>query len=237
MILDKPPWVSHKADGKPTSLYGIDVHPDGRRLVTAGMDSKVRVWNMAPVREGAQEAEEAVPKLLATMDQHAASVNTVRFSISGRHIASGSDDTIVLIFELRPGPGRNVLGSKEENLENWQVRVELGHEKMGQVVRTRRRAPRTCSHSVCSPLSHRPLPAVRAPEPRPQRSGRGRELVARRLDARERQPRQLRHRLGRLRAAGRPARRRARCAGRAQSQSPRRARNPVPLSRSVLPAA
>lgn len=122
MIVDKPAWVSHTVDGKPTPIYAIDIHPDGRRLVTAGGDNKVRVWNMAPVRDAAAEGDAAAPKLLAALDQHAASVNTVRFSSSGRNIASGSDDTIVFVYELRPGPGRTVLGSKEENLENWQVR-------------------------------------------------------------------------------------------------------------------
>ena len=122
MLVDKPKWISHADEnGATTPIYGLDIHPDGSRLATAGGDRKVKVWNMAPVRDAAMEADESVPKLLATLVIHVGAVNCVRFNRSGRFIASGSDDHNVMLFQLIPGQPRGVFGSSDVNLENWQA--------------------------------------------------------------------------------------------------------------------
>ncbi len=61
------------------------------------------------------------------MTDHNGPVNVVRFSSSGKYLASGSDDGIACIFELRSGAGGGVLGG-ESNIENWRTRHILrGH--------------------------------------------------------------------------------------------------------------
>lgn len=63
----------------------------------------------------------------------AGSVVSVRFSPSGRFLASGSDDTVCLIWEFDPngvgGSSFGSFGSTEQNVESWRVHRRLtGHE-------------------------------------------------------------------------------------------------------------
>ena len=136
MIVDKPEWVRHSGEGGLTAIYGLDVHPDGSRFVTAGGDSKVKVWNMAPVLDAAQEADESVPKLLATLTSHLSAVNAVRFNGTGLLIASGSDDATVMVSQLRPGQ-RMVFGSTDVNHENWQASALKLSEASCNITKTR----------------------------------------------------------------------------------------------------
>ena len=47
----------------------------------------------------------------------------------GRHLATGSDDKLVCIYELRAGTGQAAFGSSEgPNVENWKLSATLrGH--------------------------------------------------------------------------------------------------------------
>jgi protein HIRA/HIR1 len=122
MLVDKPPWVAH--DKACSDLYGIDVCPDGSRFATAGGDHKVKIWTLAPVLSAAAEASTSTPRLLATLADHFGPVNALRFSASGRRLATGSDDKLVLVHELRPGAPRQVFGSADAPaVENWQARA------------------------------------------------------------------------------------------------------------------
>ncbi|QRV78951.1 hypothetical protein RhiJN_06966 [Ceratobasidium sp. AG-Ba] len=56
-------------------------------------------------------------------------VLVVRWSHSGKWLASGSDDTIVMIWDLDPNGGGRVFGSDEVNIEGWKALKRLpGHE-------------------------------------------------------------------------------------------------------------
>lgn len=70
-------------------------------------------------------------KVLAVLSQHTGSVLCVRWSHDGRYLASASDDTYVLIWELRPGEVASSVpfGSHDTpNVENWaRVGVLRGH--------------------------------------------------------------------------------------------------------------
>lgn len=90
-------------------ILSIDVHPEGSKLLTGGFDKVVRVWSTRPILSPALEADEAVPRLLATLTEHEQPVNIARFSRRGGLIASGAGD-VVLIHELRPGRGIVVSG-------------------------------------------------------------------------------------------------------------------------------
>jgi len=118
MIVDKPPWVTHDS----LSIFSIDADSTGTRLVTGGSDSKVKVWSMGPLLDAQAEAKEGASRLLATLDQHASPVNVVRFSKSGNFIASGADDNVVMVCELKPGKGQASFGNSDRpNVENWRA--------------------------------------------------------------------------------------------------------------------
>ncbi|BDA47922.1 Protein HIRA [Coccomyxa sp. Obi] len=125
MLVDKPDWVEH--GGSP--IFSIDVHPAGSRFVTAGSDHKAKVWNLLPVLEVLQEQDEQCPRLLATLTDHYGPVNVARFSKSGSLLATGSDDKLTCLYELRAGTGQSTFGSNDgPNVENWKLIVMLrGH--------------------------------------------------------------------------------------------------------------
>ncbi|XP_053374896.1 protein HIRA-like [Mercenaria mercenaria] len=129
MRLLKPAWVNHK-DGKP--IFSIDIHPDGSRFATGGQGDdtgKIIIWNMAPVRDEKAEKNEGVPKILCEMDNHLACVNSVRWSTSGRYLASGGDDKLVMIWHItKIGVGGTVFGSDSKIVESWRPAHTLrGH--------------------------------------------------------------------------------------------------------------
>ena len=96
VLMAKPGWVSH--DGQP--IFSVDVHPDGTRFATAGQDGTIKIWALAPVLDKASEQDESVPRLLATLSGHEGAVNCARWSPDGRFLASGSDDSMVMLWRL-----------------------------------------------------------------------------------------------------------------------------------------
>jgi protein HIRA/HIR1 len=136
------------------SIFTIDVHPDGTRFATGGQgfryfnrkkffsfvcvffsrlfhtvlrfsDARVRIWSVAPVRN----EKDPSPRLLCTLVNHQAAVNSVRWSPNGKYLASASDDKTILIWELRSDRGGVVFGTNERFVENWGcVRALRGHE-------------------------------------------------------------------------------------------------------------
>ena len=121
MLVDKPPWVCHS--GRDNQIYGMDCSAEGARFVTAGGDHKVKIWALPPLLSAQAEADGA-PKLLATLSDHFGAVNACRFTSSGRRLATGSDDKLVFVHELRAGQPRAVFGSTEPAaVENWQARL------------------------------------------------------------------------------------------------------------------
>eukprot|EP00752_Nemacystus_decipiens_P011990 g10630.t1 len=138
MILDKPLSVGHFGEKKQACvIYSVHAHPDGSRFATGGSDHRVRIWSMEPFRSPAVTvaAPPTAPtddvQLLANLPQHTGSVLCVRWSHGGRYLASASDDTYVLIWELLPAglAAAAPFGSTETpNVENWsRVCVLRGH--------------------------------------------------------------------------------------------------------------
>lgn len=130
MKLLKPSWVTH--DGHP--IFSVDIHPDGSRFATGGQGAdagQICVWNMAPVAREEDELSESVPKLLCQMDNHLACVNCVRWSADGRHLASGGDDKVIMIWAIgRYGMSSSGMfgGGGKTNVEHWKcVSTLRGH--------------------------------------------------------------------------------------------------------------
>ncbi|CAH8603514.1 unnamed protein product [Schistosoma rodhaini] len=139
MRLLKPTWVSHgflskdKAVGRP--IYSLDIHPDGSRLATGGVIDTcgvVVLWNMAPIRDPTLESSDNSCLKLFQMDSHQACVNCVRWSPSGRWLASAGMDKVIMLWSKTAGTSRpvQVFGSKEPTkfTEHWRcVSTLRGH--------------------------------------------------------------------------------------------------------------
>ena len=94
MQLLKPVWVT--GDGQ--AFMSIDIHPDGIRFATGGQGEdcgRVSIWNIKPILDEKAARDKEVPKLLTQMDHHLGCVNCVRWSNSGKYLASGGDDKLV----------------------------------------------------------------------------------------------------------------------------------------------
>lgn len=89
---------------------------------------QVRIWNMKSVAKDS-EKDDQTRRSLATLRDHFGSVNCVRWAKHARHVASGSDDQVILIHERKPGTGTTEFGSGEPpDIENWKVVMTLrGH--------------------------------------------------------------------------------------------------------------
>nr|CAD7414526.1 unnamed protein product [Timema poppensis] len=131
MKLLKPHWVTH--DGVP--IFSIDIHPDGSRFATGGQgkDSggRIVIWNMGPVISEEAEKNESHPKMLCQMDNHLACVNCVRWNSSGKFLASGGDDKLIMIWKISQSQtgSSSVFGSGGKvNVETWRCNFILrGH--------------------------------------------------------------------------------------------------------------
>ncbi|KAL1744161.1 WD40-repeat-containing domain protein [Schizophyllum fasciatum] len=137
MRFTKPAWVIHdvanargdQAKAKRATIYSVHVHPDGSRIATGGLDAKIRIWSTKPILNSASELSNKPPKLLCTLTMHTGPVLTVRWAHSGRWLASGSDDAIVMIWDLDPRGRGRVWGSDEVNYEGWKPLKRLpGHD-------------------------------------------------------------------------------------------------------------
>ncbi|ETW08827.1 hypothetical protein, variant [Aphanomyces invadans] len=118
MLIEKPDEVKHlNAAGHAYGIYGIDAHPSELKFATAGGDNCVKIWSLEPI----PEKEGPGCDLLATLTWHEKAVNCVRWSHSGRYLASGSDDHQVLLYELQDGPPAPIpFGSNQvPNKEKW----------------------------------------------------------------------------------------------------------------------
>ncbi|RKP08235.1 WD40-repeat-containing domain protein [Thamnocephalis sphaerospora] len=134
MYISKPAWIGHLDERqRPVNIFSIDAHPDGTRLATGGLDTKVKIWSTAPLFRDNTTAEPE-GALLCTLALHDGAVLCVRWSNDdGRFLASGSDDKIIVIWTLDTAQGGfgGVFGSLDgaQNLENWKaVKRLVGHE-------------------------------------------------------------------------------------------------------------
>ncbi|KAG8988475.1 HIR complex subunit [Tulasnella sp. JGI-2019a] len=130
MRFSKPAWVTHQDQGsdKRVTLYSCHVHPDGSRLATGGLDAKIRIWSTLPILNP-QADQPNLPKKLCTLTMHSGPVLCVRWSNSGKWLASGSDDAVVMIWDLDPHGSGRVWGNDEPNIEGWKALKRLpGHD-------------------------------------------------------------------------------------------------------------
>lgn len=94
-------------------VFAVDFDPLTDKFATCGGDNNVRVWRLATQIE-----------YLSTLSRHTAAVNCVRWSPSGKYIASAGDDGSILIWELT-NQKQVSFGSEEECVEHWKVVMVL----------------------------------------------------------------------------------------------------------------
>ncbi|ODQ65078.1 Hira-domain-containing protein [Nadsonia fulvescens var. elongata DSM 6958] len=162
MYIIKPAWLTHADEHRKYEIYSISVSPDGKRLASGGLDGKVRIWSIESInnsidataahlsKEESGKSKKSSskdaypkstlpegPKQLCSMSTHTGAVTVVRFSPDGRYLATGSDDQVVLIWELESsGGGTNSMPLRREfgtigeaDTERWVVRKRLtGHD-------------------------------------------------------------------------------------------------------------
>ncbi|TDH72336.1 uncharacterized protein CCR75_003423 [Bremia lactucae] len=118
MLLEKPEDVKHdNLSGTVCAIYGVDAHPKLQIFATAGGDNAVKIWSLQAPLDGSISTFE----LLATLSNHQQAVNCVRWASHGRYLASGSDDQLVLLYELQVGaPAAVPFGSNARpNKQKW----------------------------------------------------------------------------------------------------------------------
>ena len=87
---------------------------------------RVTIWNMSPLTNKDDEFNENVPKQLCKLDNHLSCVNCVRWSTSGKYLASAGDDKTVMIWQFA-GQGGISFGGVS-NAETWRCCNSLrGH--------------------------------------------------------------------------------------------------------------
>ncbi|GAU94240.1 hypothetical protein RvY_06051 [Ramazzottius varieornatus] len=119
-IAEKPsPSKPHRSDSgfvlklqfanfKKSPIYTTDVHPDATRFAAGGMGEdcgRIVVWHI-----NALKAEKADLRVICQMDNHTGVVNCVRWSHKGQYLASGGDDSFVMIWQQ----------TRIKDSENWK---------------------------------------------------------------------------------------------------------------------
>ena len=75
--------------------------PDGARLVTAGVDGTVRVWNTSTGAEA------------LTLKGHTARVNSASFSPDGKLVVTASDDSTARVWDAGPSEANRGEGGQK----------------------------------------------------------------------------------------------------------------------------
>lgn len=83
-----------------------------RSLASLMKDNKVKIWSTLPILDEEAAQDDANHKLLCTMSAHTGRllptrltpgpVLTVRWAHHGRYLATGSDDAVLLIWDIDP---------------------------------------------------------------------------------------------------------------------------------------
>ncbi|XP_071004707.1 chromatin assembly factor 1 subunit B-like [Oncorhynchus clarkii lewisi] len=114
-------------------VYSLDFqhNSEGRihRLATAGVDTTVRLWRVEMGPDG-----KAVVDFLSNLARHTKAVNVVRFCPNSELLASGGDDSAILLWKLNDNKEPEQASSFQEeedsqlNKESWSVVKTLrGH--------------------------------------------------------------------------------------------------------------
>ncbi|ODV83523.1 hypothetical protein CANARDRAFT_185420, partial [[Candida] arabinofermentans NRRL YB-2248] len=143
MHILKFPWLKHTEENRNFEVYSVSVSPDGQRLASGGLDGKIRIWLVDTLKEyhlklmkepfveeaSKIELDSRKCRPLCSMGRHTGAVTCVRFSPTGRFLASGSDDKILLIWEKDEEKTRIMA-------QNMDQRLQFGFDGSGTDIET-----------------------------------------------------------------------------------------------------
>ncbi|XP_014289907.1 chromatin assembly factor 1 subunit B [Halyomorpha halys] len=120
-IIPEISW--HNRD--PVLSIDIQVRKEGEnlyRLATGGTDSHVLIWHMLPQNDGSFKLE-----CVCDLTRHQKAVNAVKFSPSGEFLASGDDESAIIIWKMKTDQDAPDLDDEQvESREVWiQVKKQL----------------------------------------------------------------------------------------------------------------
>ncbi|KYN10274.1 PREDICTED: chromatin assembly factor 1 subunit B isoform X2 [Trachymyrmex cornetzi] len=93
------------------------------RVATGGADCHVLIWHLTTTKYGG-----ATVNFAADLDRHQRAVNAVRFSSSREILASGDDESIIILWKVKEGRDFSPPSGDTENKEQWTSwKVLKGH--------------------------------------------------------------------------------------------------------------
>lgn len=122
MRVATPEIALHVDDhGKNGPVYGVDVHPKLRVMVTGGSDNEIKFWTF-----GDADLESESPfTFICGFQAHHKSVNAARFSPDGSMLATCSDDGTLCIFKPEHKSKDNSADTNSTCILGWdEIRDE-----------------------------------------------------------------------------------------------------------------
>ncbi|KAG5318395.1 CAF1B factor, partial [Pseudoatta argentina] len=93
------------------------------RVATGGADCHVLIWHLTTTK-----CRGATVSFAADLDRHQRAVNVVRFSSSREILASGDDESIIILWKVKEGRDFSPPSGDTENKEQWTSwKVLKGH--------------------------------------------------------------------------------------------------------------
>lgn len=108
-------------------IFSVNFCPQTWKLATGGADSTIKIWLVKEKEDGDNSIG---IDFLSNLDRHDKPVNVVRFSPSGRLLASAGDDGTIILWKLNDSEPRSStdFDSDVANKETWGVhKMFRGH--------------------------------------------------------------------------------------------------------------
>ena len=99
----------------------------------SSLDGFVRIWSTDAIYNAPDPAY-SKPKQLCSMSNHSGTIHSVRFSGTGKYLASGSDDRIVCIYYIDPSPPSEFATFGTLELPHWSAR-EMAHNSKQEAMK------------------------------------------------------------------------------------------------------
>ena len=129
------------ARGHRMNMNLVRFSPDGTRLITAGMDGTVKLWNVA---DG---------KPLATFDASSALVWALALSPDGKHLATAGNNPIIRVWDV--GSGKEVATLRGHSQQCTGLEFSPNGRRLASASATA-----ACVSGTLPPAARLPLPST-----------------------------------------------------------------------------